>query len=129
MNFRQKTRDCLANTGRELRNVFRTEESTQKDRNDLLAKIRQGKLAEELVGSEGWTELLKPEMDEIIRQASMDCRKHRSPHKDDKDNYYPSGVADGVEQLQRFLQDKIEQAQTARKRLSLLQKEERQDNV
>lgn len=129
MTVQQKVRNLLSDASREVVNTFRTKESIQKETNAHLAVIRQGQLAEELVKSEGWTELLEPEMDKILEQASLDLEKDRSPYNKDDRGYYPRGIIGGLKLIKKYLNDKIEQAQTARQELSLLQKQERQDNA
>lgn len=129
MSVKQKMGAYLADARGRVVNAFRTEESVQKETNTLLAVIRQGQLAEELVGSEGWTELLGPEMDKILEQAGLDLEKDRSPFNKDDRGYYPRGIIGGLKLIKKYLSDKIEQAQTARQELSLLQKKERQDNA
>lgn len=129
MSVKRKMGDYLADARGRVVNAFRTEESVQKETNTLLAVIRQGQLAKELVESEGWTELLGPEMDKILEQAGLDLEKDRSPFNKDDRGYYPRGIIGGLKLIKKYLSDKIEQAQTARQELSLLQKKERQDNA
>jgi hypothetical protein len=130
MTFHQKVRDVFNNSGRQIRNVFRSKAEIQDKKDSLFQIIKKGQLAEGIVNSAGWTELLEPSFDRIRNKARFDLENDHSPYQRDEGRYYPRGVIHAINEIKKVLKKAIEQAQVARQELGLLQKEEeRQDNV
>lgn len=130
MTIQQTVRKTLANSGRQVRDVFRSKASIQKKRESLFAQVQSGRLVKELFSSEVWQKVLEPCVDNIRDRSRFDLENDRSLY-DEKDvgRYYPRGGIHTITEIKSVLKKIIEQAQIARQELDLLQKEERQDNV
>lgn len=136
MTIQQTVRDILASSSRQIGGVFRSKASIQEKRESLLDRVRSGQLAEEILNSAGWEELLEPCLINIRDKARFDLENDHSPKPKDVGRYYPMGVIHVIREVlgdpktKSMFEKTIEKAQTARQELSFLQKEEKeQDNA
>ena len=137
MTIQQKVRALISDSRTRAGNLFRSTASTQKKRASLLTQVERGQLVQELLRSDVWVKVLQPCLDKTRRKARFDLEKDHSPYGEkDVQRYYPRGVIDTVNemlgdtQVKSMLEKIIERAHVARKELSLLQKEEtEQDNA
>jgi hypothetical protein len=98
---------------------------------ELLGKIRDGQLGQDLLNNAGWINFFLPYLQKLKKGAEDDLRTHRLRHPSGKDehNFYPTGILDAMIMVLNYPQEKITQAETARQELGLLQKMKGQDNV
>jgi len=131
MTIQQKVRTLISDSRTRAGNVFRSPETIQKKRRSLLTQVESGQLVQELLRSDVWLKVLQPCLAKTRTKARFDLEKDHSPYGEkDVMRYYPRGVIDTVNeilgdtQVKSILEKTIERAHVARKELSLLQKQE-----
>lgn len=131
MTIQQKVRTLISDSRVRAGNLFRSTASTQKKRASLLTRVERGQLVQELLRSDVWLKVLQPCLAKTRHKANFHLKNDHSPYGEkDVQRYYPRGVIDTVDEIlgdtevKSMLEKIIEQAHVARKELSLLQKEE-----
>jgi hypothetical protein len=127
-------RDVCVGMRKRARNVFypeRAKRDIAKKEDDLFRRIQEGELARNLLNNPGWKSFFLPFLEKMKQGAEDDLRTHKLRHPSGKDeqNFYPTGIIDAMITVLSYPQEKIQQAETARQELGLLQKAKEQDNV